>query len=243
MKVIEEPRQATTDVSDAGALVAEALIREAGRHRRRRHLAYVAVAIVVIAVVAVTVVANRRTAHNAAVPSNEPKLAGPPMGRVVSLKRSGPLAVGPNGALYVVDEQRHEVLVRQTNGQFRVVAGDGRDGFSGDGGPATKAALFTSPGKTRTDPALPRSRSASLWPWALESRPSPWLPADSAAVVRWRGATRCQMNTRECQLQRGDGDRSFGGPVVLGRDDGRSPRVGFDLSIFSSARVAILVTL
>jgi hypothetical protein len=44
--------------------------------------------------------------------------------------------------------------------------------------------LVTSPGKTRTDPALPRSRSASLWPWAPEPRPSPWLPADSAAVVR-----------------------------------------------------------
>jgi hypothetical protein len=141
MKVIEEPRQATTDLPDAGPLMAEALIKEARRHRRRRHLAYVAVTIVVIAVVAVAVVASRRTAHNAAVPSNEPKVGGPPMGRVVSLKLAGPLAVGPNGALYVVDEQRHEVLVRLANGQFRVVAGDGKDAFSGDGGPATKAAL------------------------------------------------------------------------------------------------------
>jgi hypothetical protein len=33
------------------------------------------------------------------------------------------------------------VLVRLTTGQFRVVAGEGTGGFSGDGGPATKAGL------------------------------------------------------------------------------------------------------
>lgn len=141
MIVTEEPRQATTDLPDASPLTAEALIKEARRHRRRRHLAYVAVTILVIAGVVVAVFANRRPAHNLAAASNEPKVAGPPMGRVVSLKLAGPLAVGPNGALYVVDEQRHEVLVRLADGQFRVVAGDGKDGFSGDGGPATKAAL------------------------------------------------------------------------------------------------------
>jgi hypothetical protein len=84
---------------------------------------------------------NRPAAHEVAASPTKPKVAGPPMGRVVSLKLAGPLAVGPNGVLYVVDEQRHEVLVRRANGQFRVVAGDGKDGFSGDGGPATKAAL------------------------------------------------------------------------------------------------------
>jgi hypothetical protein len=59
----------------------------------------------------------------------------------VSLKTAGPLAVGPTGALYVSDPTRHQVLVRLSNGQFRVVAGDGKAGFAGDGGPATGAEL------------------------------------------------------------------------------------------------------
>lgn len=45
------------------------------------------------------------------------------------------------GRLYVVDDTLNEVLARQPNGHFKVVAGDGRRGFSGDGGPATKAEL------------------------------------------------------------------------------------------------------
>jgi hypothetical protein len=41
----------------------------------------------------------------------------------------------------VVDAGRDQILRRKTNGQFQVVAGDGRLGFSGDGGPATKARI------------------------------------------------------------------------------------------------------
>ena len=51
------------------------------------------------------------------------------------------MAVGPTGALYVSDVSHHQVLVRLANGQFQLVAGNGRDGFAGDGGPATKAEL------------------------------------------------------------------------------------------------------
>ena len=72
---------------------------------------------------------------------SRPKSTGVPIGSIVSLKRAGPLAVGPTGALYVSDPTRHQVLVRLANGQFRVVAGDGKAGFTGDGGPATRAEL------------------------------------------------------------------------------------------------------
>ena len=108
-----------------------------------RKLAVVAslVVVVVVASVAVAMITGRLSVHRVVSRPNEPKVGGPPMGRIVSLELAGPLAVGPNGALYVVDDKRHEVLVRLANGQFRVVAGDGRDSFSGDGGPATKAAL------------------------------------------------------------------------------------------------------
>lgn len=51
------------------------------------------------------------------------------------------LAVGPNGHLYVADETRDQILERLPNGRFIVVAGTGRSGFSGDGGPAVDAKI------------------------------------------------------------------------------------------------------
>ncbi len=66
-----------------------------------------------------------------------------PSGAVAALKLAGPLAVAPDGALYVYDEARHEVLVRTPGGTFRVVAGNGKPGFAGDGGAAAEAELST----------------------------------------------------------------------------------------------------
>jgi hypothetical protein len=61
---------------------------------------------------------------------------------------AGPLAVAPDGALYVTDgvgdgfePGGDRVLVRLPDGRFRVIAGDGKVGFSGDGGPAVEAEL------------------------------------------------------------------------------------------------------
>ena len=65
-------------------------------------------------------------------------LAGGPS---ASLGLAGPLAVGPGGLLYVVDEAHHQILVRLASGRFRVAVGNGKDGFAGDGGPARKAEL------------------------------------------------------------------------------------------------------
>ena len=70
-----------------------------------------------------------------------PQVVGLPAGTVQSLESAGPLAVDATGSLFVVDEVGHEVLVRLASGQFRVVAGNGTSGFSGDGGPAVRAAL------------------------------------------------------------------------------------------------------
>ncbi len=52
---------------------------------------------------------------------------------------AGPLVVGPSGVLYVADVKRERVLVRLADGRFRVVAGIGKSGISGDGGPAVDA--------------------------------------------------------------------------------------------------------
>ena len=64
-----------------------------------------------------------------------------PIGSIVPLKHAGPLAVSPNGALYVADSARHEVLVRLSHGRFAVAAGDGTARSAGDGELATKAQL------------------------------------------------------------------------------------------------------
>jgi hypothetical protein len=59
----------------------------------------------------------------------------------VGLKLAGALAVSPNGSLYVADVAGHRVQQSLGDGRFRDIAGNGRDGFSGDGGRATKAEL------------------------------------------------------------------------------------------------------
>jgi hypothetical protein len=66
--------------------------------------------------------------------------ARPAIPRIVP-QRPGPLARGPNGDLYVADEARNEILARLPNGRFKVVAGTGQVGYSGDNGPATRAKL------------------------------------------------------------------------------------------------------
>jgi len=55
------------------------------------------------------------------------------------------LAVGPSGRLYEVDVGRDQVLEYDPNGTFTVLAGDGHQGYSGDGGPATRAELRLTP--------------------------------------------------------------------------------------------------
>jgi sugar lactone lactonase YvrE len=72
-------------------------------------------------------------------------------GRIVThLVQPGALAVGPAGQLYVADSGRNEILQALPGGRFQVIAGDGKAGFSGDGGPATTAAIDDPGGMTVT---------------------------------------------------------------------------------------------
>jgi streptogramin lyase len=49
---------------------------------------------------------------------------------------------GPDGALYVCDTANHAIRRVAADGTITTVAGCGRKGYAGDGGPATKAELF-----------------------------------------------------------------------------------------------------
>ena len=66
-------------------------------------------------------------------------------GSNVSPKAPYSLAVTPNGDLLVVDSGRDQILLHVPSGKFQVVAGDGKRGFSGDGGPAVRAELNVQP--------------------------------------------------------------------------------------------------
>jgi len=62
-------------------------------------------------------------------------------GPIVVPEHPNGMAIAPDGTLYVIDSGRDEVLRLTSDGQFQVVAGGGRRGFSGDGGQAIDAAI------------------------------------------------------------------------------------------------------
>jgi len=72
-------------------------------------------------------------------------IGGAPVDRVPWTRRAlyvpSGLAVDPDGALYVLDSRNYEVVRLTSDGAVVVLAGTGRAGADGDGGPATKASL------------------------------------------------------------------------------------------------------
>lgn len=126
---------------------AEALIREARRLRRRRW----AIGLLVIAVtgtaVGWVVAAN---SGGLATPRATVRLpsavrfdasARPLDGPAVVPDSAWSMTAGPDGSVYIVDQTRDEVLRWSPGRGFFDVAGDGHEGFSGDGGRATKASF------------------------------------------------------------------------------------------------------
>jgi sugar lactone lactonase YvrE len=68
--------------------------------------------------------------------------AGPDAGVFgVQPEEPGALALGANGALYISDTRRDQILQRSPRGLLTVLAGTGTPGFSGDGGPARQAEI------------------------------------------------------------------------------------------------------
>jgi hypothetical protein len=141
MQLLERPPQPTRVRENADALIKEA------RRLRRRRWALGTLRAAGLLGVGTSVVALAMSSSSA------PTAAGPgasagvlPNGRLATLQVAGPMAVGSDGALYIADDQTTDgrddrVLVRLPDGRFRVIAGTGKRGFSGDGGPAVRAEL------------------------------------------------------------------------------------------------------
>jgi hypothetical protein len=123
--------------ADAGALFKEARLRQ----RRRWALRIVIGCAVLGGSVAIIVLAVSGDTPRGANAAGAAARVTLPTGPLATVRVAGPLAVGPTGALYVADVAAHRVLVRLPDGRFRVVAGTGTTGFSGDGGPAVHARL------------------------------------------------------------------------------------------------------
>lgn len=119
----------------------EALIPEARRRQRRRRALITALTILVIGSVAIIIAITRSGTHHPARGGGATPASALPMGPITTLRVAGPLTVAPDGALYVADLARDQVLVRLRSGRFRVIAGNGKTGLGGDGGPALRAEL------------------------------------------------------------------------------------------------------
>jgi hypothetical protein len=146
MQLLERPPQLRRKPGKREPENPDALIKEARRLRRRRWamgtLGTAALLGATTVIVALAVTSS--SAPNAV--GGGASAGVLPNGPLAKLQLAGPMAVAPDGALYIADDQTTDgrddrVLVRLPDGRFRVIAGTGKRGFSGDGGPAVKAEL------------------------------------------------------------------------------------------------------
>jgi sugar lactone lactonase YvrE len=85
-----------------------------------------------------------RPGHVTTIAGNGKDIPASPDGLAIKSPSSQPfgISLGPDSALYVCEVGSHRVRrVDLTSGQITTVAGTGHKGYSGDGGPATKAQL------------------------------------------------------------------------------------------------------
>ncbi|MFZ2056280.1 MAG: hypothetical protein WAV54_02575 [Acidimicrobiales bacterium] len=62
-------------------------------------------------------------------------------GALVAHLQPGPMVLGPKGVLYISEPSLDQVVARLPDGSFKLIAGTGRAGYSGDGGPAVRGRL------------------------------------------------------------------------------------------------------
>ncbi len=113
---------------------------------------------------------------------------------VTHLVRPSALAVGPDGHLYVADDGLNEILQLLPGGKFLVIAGTGKAGYSGDGGPAVDASLddpggmtfarsgtlyFADTGNNRIRAVSPSGIISTV---AGTGRPGGWVPGGTPAL-------------------------------------------------------------
>lgn len=147
----------------------EALIEEARRLRRRRWVFGSALTALAAGagIAAYRVVSGAPTGPHRAAPARS---SGAPGSAVVSARAVLPtrsadllqpstLATLPDGELLILDSSRDQILSLKANGDLSVFAGNGRLGFSGDGGQARNAELDLGQGSS---PDMTVTRSGAV---------------------------------------------------------------------------------
>lgn len=123
----------------------EALIEEArARQRRRRRLIFCVLVLAVAGSVIGWLGSSGGRSHAGPKAHGRPGSRSVPGGDGISAvvpERPESLVVGPDGNLFIADDASDRIVERLDNGTFSIVAGDGKAGFSGDGGPAVDAKL------------------------------------------------------------------------------------------------------
>ena len=98
--------------------------------------------LVILALASFGAEAQQRNELIAGVRWKFPGLAGPIAALQAPLGAPNSLALANNGDLLIADEGNNIVLRLSADGTLRVVAGNGTQAYSGDGGPATAASLI-----------------------------------------------------------------------------------------------------
>lgn len=186
---------------------ADALIREARRLRRRRWMRGLGALIAAGACIGVAVVEiNSSSSRGHKTRSGHSPAPAVPGGAFVTPNTPASLAVGPNGALYVLDSGRDQILRRSPDGRFQVVAGTGERGFSRDGGSALQAKLrlgfysgltiasngtvyFSDSGNNRVRAVLPNGAIETIAGGGSHPIGSQPIPADTARLASGKGSS------------------------------------------------------
>ena len=126
----------------------EALFQEARQRRRRRWALGAGIAILMLAAIAVLVThtADRKPISRPVrlkPPPSVPASTSKSIPVVAALKGPEALAVASDGGVLIDERGSNQIVEREPDGDFRLIAGNGLIGFSGDGGLATDAELNT----------------------------------------------------------------------------------------------------
>jgi NHL repeat len=126
----------------------ELLFREARERRHRRWVLGVGIAILMAAVITTVVVrtSGRKSMSNPAhlkPPPGVPAYSSKSSPVAPALKGPEALAVASDGGVLIDEQASNQIVEREPSGRFKLIAGNGRIGFSGDGGPAIRAELDT----------------------------------------------------------------------------------------------------
>jgi sugar lactone lactonase YvrE len=141
MTLLEEHAEKTS-------LGEEALIREARQLRRRRWGIGLIVALILVAIAVVYATSSRSTTPPGRSAPTTPLRKGTGTAPKTFVPTQSPdliqpttLAAEPDGDVLILDSSRDQILRLTPTGTLSVFAGDGRQGFTGDGGPAVHAEL------------------------------------------------------------------------------------------------------